>query len=722
MIDLNGAWRAAIADDELRRRAPLNDFDDDGWESVTVPHHWRKTAAFADNDAALIYRRKFSSPRAEGDDRRWWLQFDGIFYQGDVWLDGSYLGDTEGYFAPHSFEVTQQLASAEEHALSVEVTCSPQNTRKAKRNLTGVFQHWDCIDPEWNPGGIWRPVRLLSTGAIRITRLRVICLEANERQAVLSLRALLDSDIARTVTLGTQVGDDSGGTEHREEHPLASGVNRVEWKVTVDRPQLWWPHALGTPDLVDVEVTAVDTETGTLSDTRRRTTGLRQVRQRDWIYEINGERQFMKGANQGPLRMALAEATKDEHREVLQLAKAAGLDFLRIHGHISEPSLYEAADELGMMIWQDLPLQWGYARSVRKSAVDQARDAVDLLGHHPSIIQWSAHNEPLALDIEPGVSLDNPKRAVNMIGKFVALQTLPTWNKNVLDVAIARSLSRSDPSRPVSAHSGVLPGPFSGGSDTHLYFGWYHGNERDLPAWLARVPRLARFLSEFGAQAVPTGPSASFMNPAQWPDLDWERLSREHALQLTFMDKFTPRDKHETFESWARATQAYQAMVLRRHIEELRRLKYHPTGGFAMFSFSDAIDHPAVTWAIIGNDRVNKQAYYAVSEACRPTIIVADRLPATLPPGSTTELNVHVVNDLRRTLRDITVQADLRIGSARTSTWTWMGDCPADHVARISSIPVSIPASAASGSNIALTLTLTHPEAHATNTYNATVG
>ena len=34
-------------------------------------------------------------------DRRWWLRFDGLFYQGDVWLDGTYLGDTEGYFSPH---------------------------------------------------------------------------------------------------------------------------------------------------------------------------------------------------------------------------------------------------------------------------------------------------------------------------------------------------------------------------------------------------------------------------------------------------------------------------------------------------------------------------------------------------------------------------------------------------------------------------------------------
>ncbi len=712
-----------MADDELRRRATSADFDDSSWQSVTVPQHWRSTPTFEEENGPLIYRRRFAAPQHPGaTDRRWWLQFDGIFYQGDVWLDGTYLGDTEGYFAPHSFEVTHQLAAGTEHALSVEVTCTPQNSRKAKRNLTGVFQHWDCIDPDWNPGGIWRPVRLISTGPIRIERLRVLCIEANERQAVLSIRAVLDSDVARTVTVGTHVGTTIDGTEHVGEHSLASGSNRVEWKVTVERPALWWPHALGTPDLVDVEVTAVDTETGSVSDARRRRTGLRQVRQHEWIYEINGERLFMKGANQGPLRMALGEGSAREHRQVLSMARDAGLDLLRIHAHISHPDLYEAADEMGMLLWQDLPLQWGYARSVRKAAVDQARDAVDLLGHHPSIIQWSGHNEPLALDIEPGESLQNRKRAANMAGRFVAAQVLPSWNKNVLDLAISRSLSKSDPSRPVSSHSGVLPGPFSTGSDTHLYFGWYHGTERELPAWLARVPRLARFLSEFGAQAVPVGDGAAFMQPEKWPNLDWEGLSRDHALQLSFIDKFSPRTQHETFDSWANATQAYQANLLRRHIEELRRLKYHPTGGFAMFSFSDAIDHPAVTWAIVGHDRTPKQAYEAVRAACQPVIVVADRLPATLTPGTAIELDVHVVNDRRRTLRDVSVTAELRIGhDAVPLSWTWVGDCPADHVVRIGSVPVNIPISVAAKTDVALSLRLIHADATAANVYGGVI-
>ncbi len=83
----------------------------------------------------------------------------------------------------------------------------------------------------------------------------------------------------------------------------------------------------------------------------------------------------------------------------MRLAKDANLDFLRVHAHISRAELYDAADGQGLLLWQDLPLQWGYARSVRAQARRQAREAVDLLAHHPSVVMWCGHNEPLAIDM-----------------------------------------------------------------------------------------------------------------------------------------------------------------------------------------------------------------------------------------------------------------------------------------------------------------------------------
>jgi hypothetical protein len=66
-----------------------------------------------------------SAPRRRPRGRRRWITLDGIFYQADVWLDGAYLGDPEGYFFSHSFDVTSLSRFGDDHVLAVEVTCAP---------------------------------------------------------------------------------------------------------------------------------------------------------------------------------------------------------------------------------------------------------------------------------------------------------------------------------------------------------------------------------------------------------------------------------------------------------------------------------------------------------------------------------------------------------------------------------------------------------------------
>ena len=112
-MDLGGLWQVAIADEELRRTFADRSTDDATWEQLDVPGHWRSSTAFADTDGPLFYRRSFSNPVADGGrGGRDWLVLDGIFYQGDVWLDGAYLGDTEGYFIRHTFEKFRELLYA----------------------------------------------------------------------------------------------------------------------------------------------------------------------------------------------------------------------------------------------------------------------------------------------------------------------------------------------------------------------------------------------------------------------------------------------------------------------------------------------------------------------------------------------------------------------------------------------------------------------------------
>src|SRR5687768_15289694 len=274
-----GIWRAIEATEALRRSYPSPDFDDGAWAEVEVPGHWRSHAAFAASDGPLLYRTRFDCTEPPAEDRRAWLTFEGLLYQGDVWLDGSYLGDTEGYFFPHTFEVTEALRERTEHVLALELACARQKERAAKRNITGELQHSDVLDPDWNPGGIWRPVRLTETGPIRIASLRVLCAEGTPERAVVRFRAVLDAAATCTVRLHSTVG----GTDHELEQALSEGENRVLWQVVVERPQLWWPHALGDQPLQDVTVEVAPADSGEVSDRRTLRTGLRQVRMRNWI-------------------------------------------------------------------------------------------------------------------------------------------------------------------------------------------------------------------------------------------------------------------------------------------------------------------------------------------------------------------------------------------------------------------------------------------------------
>ncbi|HSH23436.1 MAG TPA: hypothetical protein VK975_05165 [Acidimicrobiales bacterium] len=705
-VDLGGTWRAAPSDPELRLAFPTTDFDDDSWEEVVVPGHWRSHPAFADSNGPLLYRRRVELARPEEGDRVW-LVVDGVFYQGDVWLDGCYLGDTEGYFVPHTFEVTECARSSSEHLVGFEVACSPESDLTAKRNLTGVFQHWDCLDPNWNPGGLWRSLRLEHTGPVRVRNLRVLCSSADAREATVKLRAELDSDMIRAVRLRTTLG----GVDDVVERTVAAGSNFLDWTLAVPSPELWWPHALGAQPLHALRV-EVDVD-GRTSHAVERRVGLRSLSWEGWTLSVNGERLFLKGANQGPTRMALGEATPQELRRDVVLAREAGLDLMRLHAHISRPEIYDAADEQGVLVWQDLPLQWGYAQTVRGKAVIQARAAVDLLGHHPSIALWCAHNEPLAIDTDLGQASTRAGSARQLL-RLAVKQELPNWNRSVLDRAVARALREVDPTRRVVPHSGDLPRPGSGGSDTHLYFGWYYGDERSLPGVMRALPRLARFVSEFGAQAVPD--DAGFCEPDRWPHLDWERLSRSHNLQKARFDRYVPPADHASFDSWRDATQAYQAAVVKHHVETLRRLKYRPTGGFGVFAFGDG--HPGVTWAVLDHDRTPKAAFHALVDACRAVIVVADRPPATVAPGTSIALDVHVVSDLRVPIDGAVVEARLS-WTGGEHRWRFAGDVPADDCVRVGTVSWEAPD--ASGP-VVLDLTLTAGDVEATNRYESTIG
>ncbi|MFM7685830.1 MAG: glycoside hydrolase family 2 protein, partial [Actinomycetota bacterium] len=520
-MELRGTWRAMVADDDIRRVGVGLDHPDDDWPEVQVPGHWRSSTPYADADGPLLYRHRFHlEPPAEG--RRAWVTLQGVMYQADVWLDGAYLGDPEGYFFPHSFEITSLARLAAEHVLAVEVSCSPQRQRTAKRNITGVLQHSDVLDPLWNPGGLWRPVNVHETGPVRIDRLRVLCRDANDVRAHLRLHARLDADTARSVMLRTRV---DGAIVTEQSRPLAAGANEVDWDLDVPDPALWWPWTMGAQPLTEVTVEVLCE--GETSDRRGVRTGLRELSVHEGVFTVNGERLFVKGANLPPTRQALADASGEEVRRDVELARDAGLDLVRVNGHIARTELYDAADELGMLIWQDLPLRHAYGRAIRRQAVRQAREMVDLLGHRPSIAWWCAHDEPTPLHAASSTAHESARPQVGAVswrslaGRLLREQ-VPTWNSTILDRWLRRSIEAADETRPVVAHSGVGPQlPALRGTDSHLSFGWQHGDMRDLDTYAAALPSMVRFVGSFGAASTPAGDEAL---GSTWPHVDWGRL------------------------------------------------------------------------------------------------------------------------------------------------------------------------------------------------------
>lgn len=113
-----------------------------------------------------------------------------------------------------------------------------------------------------------------------------------------------------------------------------------------------------------------------------------------WLL-LNGRRLFLRGTNVIPTQW-LAQYTEDLAQKDVALVKEAGLNAVRVHAHVTHPAFYRACDREGVLIWQDFPLQWGYApdEAFAREALRQVRAMVDLLGSHPSIYLWCAQNEP----------------------------------------------------------------------------------------------------------------------------------------------------------------------------------------------------------------------------------------------------------------------------------------------------------------------------------------
>src|SRR5438876_8781216 len=180
-------------------------------------------------------------------------------------------------------------------------------------------------------------------------------------------------------------------------------VQEVAVELALPDPQLWYPWAHGEPALykADVEISADEHRSSSLSETF----GIREVRLQTraegWTFAINGRPMFMRGANYCS-QFFLDTATDDLLKADLELAKQANMDMLRLNAHVEPPGLYESADRSGVLLWQDLPLIGSYvhradARSLaffRDAVLSQAEELMHLGYNHPSVVTYAVHADP----------------------------------------------------------------------------------------------------------------------------------------------------------------------------------------------------------------------------------------------------------------------------------------------------------------------------------------
>ncbi|HEX2572768.1 MAG TPA: glycoside hydrolase family 2 TIM barrel-domain containing protein [Polyangia bacterium] len=619
---LAGAWHAHIGDLD---RAPDQE---PTWPLMPVPSNWYRQGL--DHAGVVWFARTVELPAPA----RWAITFEGVDYAADVYWDGRHVGAHRGYFAPFTVELG---AAVGPHLLAVRVD-SPNESDAAfslhKTLIKGVLSHhdtrpggaWSPRGQDANTGGIWGTVELHRRRAGRIERPRVTTRSASAAAARLEIAAhalAFDTGHAGAATatataaaeLRYRLLDPDGRTvAHGRLGPVDTHLRELRRTVRLPRPRRWWPAELGEPALYTLEL-YLRGPGGT--DLVRLPFGIRTVREQDGRFLVNDTPLFLRGTNYiGSLYFADFHPA-DIERD-LRLMLDAHVNAVRVHAHLAPGRFYDLADRLGLVVWQDFPLQWGYDDSPAFSdeAVRQVGEMLATLGHHPSIGHWTAHNEA-------------PWSSDWMAWKYRDYD--PDQNR-ALDHRLAAALAR-DPSRPHRANAHPTE---------HAWMGWYSGTLHDF-----QRPISQPFLTEYGAQAVPALETLrTFLMPAQlWP-LDAQNLPawEYHNFQLHELRDNAKVPLGASVEELIANTQRYQARLLQTAAESLRLQKWQPVGGVFQFMF---VEHwPSMNWGVVDYLRRPKQGYQALARAYQPLLPVAVRKPQR------DRLTLYIVNDTK-TDRDL---------------------------------------------------------------------
>ena len=347
-----------------------------------------------------------------GSGKTYRLRCLGLDYSGWVFLNGTEVGTFCGTHIPHIFDLTPPLRE-KDNRLRLVFDLPPRWL--GQFGFTSQVREWKVrfnYTWDWQPRlvqlGIWEPISL----------------EVSDGQEIAELRCRADADVSRSeglLRVAGRVEAEDGSvvrvTLEREGHLIRSeelpaaqfNTLGVSWR---ELPvELWWPNGQGEQPLYTVTCTLLDGQ-GQTHDREVRRVGFRHIVWQPcegapegadpWLCVVNGKPVFLQGVNCPPLLPNFADATEADYRKRLEGYRGLGVNTLRVNGvgFLEKTCFYDLCDELGLLVWQDVPLSSSGVENIAPEDVTAVREVADILRsfivrrqHHASLLLWCGGNE-----------------------------------------------------------------------------------------------------------------------------------------------------------------------------------------------------------------------------------------------------------------------------------------------------------------------------------------
>jgi hypothetical protein len=400
--NLNGRWEFRFDDQDQGLRQ--------GWEkpgaagydrTIVVPFPWQSESSGVQETKGKSktgwYRRRFTIPSEFPHERRIWLRFGAVDWRADVWVNGRKVAEHDGGYTPFETDISDAVERNGENVVVVrafDATDPNLPTGKQVGWYTPSSGIWQTVWLESRPRAYIADFRIATDVQPARVRMNVdlIGLERTQYQLKLKPKDPTVQDVLQTIDASKPATSVVGQNQSTISVALES---------TIQEPQLWTPEA---PTLYEVALELRDAS-GTVIDSVATYFGLRTIgrgRYGDEPFErmlLNGKPLYLRAAlDQSFNPKGIYTAPDDEFlKGDMMIAKSIGLNGLRIHIKPDEPRRLYWADQLGVLIMQDMPNTWRQNPAARAAWEQTMREAVARDRNHPAIIAWVAFNETWGL-------------------------------------------------------------------------------------------------------------------------------------------------------------------------------------------------------------------------------------------------------------------------------------------------------------------------------------